>query len=178
LVLDAIADDHLMSLLEWSPTVMVSAPAYTKVASWGVRVDVVVFDIVAHSNIVIEGVIHAGPAHVIYVNGRLADAVLLYLSDVDQNALQILVADPAKHFDEWADSDFQISLIDNNTKWSRIRSGRFEKWMPDESVLLVRADGRIDVSGGTFAAGQVSVLHAGLVSVASSSFFWIGEQHR
>ena len=178
MVIDAIADDHLLSLLEWSPTIVVVAPAYSKVASWGIRVDAVTVDHHTHSDVVVEGTVHTGPARVIDVGDDLAESVLIYLRSIGQHALQILVEDPLSHFHEWDAADFQVSLIDRHVKWSRIHSGHFEKWMPDHDILQVRAAGSLTVSGGEFTGDQIQVTHAGMVRLTSPSFFWIGERHR
>src|ERR671912_567944 len=80
LVADALADDHLLSLLEWSPVVLAASQALPKVASWGIRVDVVFFDPLAYNESVVFHVSdHVGSAVVIETSTGLADAAITYL---------------------------------------------------------------------------------------------------
>jgi hypothetical protein len=177
LVVDAIADDHLLSLLEWSPLVLASAEAAEKVASWGVRVDAVFVDGPAHNeSVVLEAIVHAGPAAVVEITNGLPDAVYAYLRKKHQTALQIMIASPAESLHLWQDApDFQVALMDTVIKWSRIPGGRFEKWLPVGAHLLVHASGDWCVLGAQ-REGNLIVLHSsGLVSVSSPDSLWVGE---
>ena len=176
LVVDAMADDHLLSTLEWSPLVLATSLSAEKIASWGVRIDAVFAEGSAHNeSVVLEAMIHAGPATVVDVKKGLPDAVFKYLRNKNQFALQIVIAAPEQHLERWQHVDFQIALMDVRLKWSWIPSGRFEKWMPAESNLLIRAGGEWTVAGAVAGEDQLSVVDSGLVRVSSQHSFWIGE---
>lgn len=177
LVVEAIADDHLMSLLEWSPLVMVVHSALMKVASWGIRVDVVLKDADAHSDLVTE-VPYVVRALVLDAGSRLPEVVFSHLRGLGQNAVNVLVSSPEKYFDAWDAPDILISLIDHDVKWSRIAMGRFEKWLPAGSVVQLSSDEGLEVSGGHRNGRSVTADGDGFVRISSPSAFWIGERHR
>lgn len=177
LVVDAMADDHLLSMLEWSPLVLTSAGAAEKVASWGVRVDAVFVNGPAHNeSVVLEAIVHAGPAAVVEITTGLPDAVYAYLRKKNQTALQIMIASPEENLHLWQVApDFQVALLDNITKWSRIQGGRFEKWLPAGARLLVHASGDWTVSGAQREGNQIELHNSGLVTISSPDSLWVGE---
>jgi hypothetical protein len=180
LVVDALADDYLMSMLEWSPLVLVVETAMPKVASWGIRVDAVFADKLAHNDdVVYSAEPHAGPARIIDIKMGLASSVLFFLRSRRQYALQVMAVSSEENFHAWGSADdFQITLVDASMKWSRILSGRFEKWMPEAANLKVRADTTFEVLGARQHENQITTERSGIVRISSSAPFWIGEQHR
>ncbi|MEJ1241101.1 hypothetical protein WBG78_23340 [Chryseolinea sp. T2] len=177
-VVDAIADDHLMSLLEWSPLVIVTGEAMLKVASWGIRVDVIVLDSLAHNESVVnDTVAHVGHADIIDGSAGQAKAVLSYLRSRNQHSLQVLVRLPERCFGDWEHADdFQIALIDSSMKWSRIRDGRFEKWIAEGSALLTQGE-QLSVKPAVLVGSQITAVTSGIIEVTSPGPFWIGERH-
>lgn len=177
MVVDAIADDHLMSLLEWSPLVMVAHGTLGKVASWGIRVDVVLNDAHAHSDLVTE-IPYVGPALELDASRGLPEVVYAYLRSLGQSAVNVLVSSPEKYFGVWDMPDVQVNLIDFEMKWSRIASGNFEKWLPAGAVVLVSTQEAFDTWGGSRNGHRVTASGDSFVRISSASPFWIGERHR
>ncbi|MGC3948505.1 MAG: hypothetical protein QM762_29050 [Chryseolinea sp.] len=177
-VVDPIADDHLMSILEWSPLVIVAGSAMPKVASWGIRVDAIILDSSAHNESVVnETAAHVGLAHIIDGSSGIADAVLSYLRNRNQYALQVLVHSPEQRLEAWENADdFQIALINGNMKWSRIRDGRFEKWIPEGSSLFTHGK-QLSVMHAALTGNQIVAGTSGMVEIRSADPFWVGEQH-
>ena len=180
LVVDALADDHLMSMLEWSPMVLVVGTAMPKVASWGIRVDAVFADDRAHNDgVVYNAEPHVVPAMVVDSTTGLVSSVLFFLRSRRQYALQVMAESSEENFRAWGSADdFQIALLDASMKWSRILSGRFEKWMPEAASLRVRADAAFQVSGATQHENQITTGRSGIIKIISSAPFWVGEHHR
>jgi hypothetical protein len=180
LVVDALADDHLMSMLEWSPMVLAVVTAMPKVASWGIRVDTVFVDERAHNDCVVyDAEPHAGPAVIVDCTTGLVSSVLLFLRNRRQYALQVMTKLSEENFSAWGSADdFQITLLDATMKWSRIRSGNFEKWMPEDASLELRADAAFEVSEATQSGNQITAHRSGIVRILSSAPFWVGEHHR
>jgi len=178
LVIDAIADDHLMSLLEWSPLVMVTSDALSKVATWGIRVDVVLVEKSAHIPIVMQHTSYIGHATIVNVTSGLADAVLDHLQSLRQHTLHVLVESADMHFARWESGRLQIILIDERLRWSRIMTGRFEKWFPEKETLHIHADQSWEVTGASGDNTQIETDRPGLVTIRSSGPFWVGEYHR
>ena len=178
-VVDPIADDHLMSILEWSPLVIVTGKAMLKVASWGIRVDAIVLDAPAHNESVVNDTVgHVGHAHVIDGSTGYPDSVLSYLRDKNQYALQVLVQSAERCFGDWEHADdFQIALIDSSMKWSRIQDGHFEKWMPEGSTLFTHGE-KLSVKPGGLNGNVVTAVAPGIIEVRSPGPFWLGEEHR
>lgn len=188
LIVDALTDDHLMSILEWSPLVLVASQAIVKVATWGILVDVILLDKQTHSGSVAFDVPgHVGPATVVEAQHGLADAALEYLRSKGQYTLHVLIHEPEQHFLQWDHADdFEVTLIDASMKWSRRSSGRFEKWMSEGSFLMVQGSQHWSASGSTSIEllsatpniGVVSVSEPGIVEISSKGPFWVGEKHR
>ena len=180
LIIDALADDHLMAILEWSPMVLVVASAMPTVASWGIRVDAVFVDQHAHNDsVAYESAPHIGAAILIDSN-ELVSSVLCFLRQHLQYALQVMTTPDEEDFRTWESTgDFPVTLFDTSTKWSRISAGQFEKWMPEGAELCVRTDAGFDVSGAiSNKTNQVKTARAGLVRISSAAPFWIGEHLR
>ncbi|HTF17652.1 MAG TPA: hypothetical protein VK658_06245 [Chryseolinea sp.] len=180
LVIDALADDHLMAMLEWSPLVLVAASAIPKVASWGIRVDAIFIDRHAHNDsVAYDAIPHVGPVAIIDSSNGLVPSVLSFLRNRGQHALEVMTASPEENLRAWEDAgDFQVTLVDASMKWSRIPSGRFEKWIPEAAVLHVRGAAHFEVSGARQHENEITAEYSGMVRILSSASIWVGEQHR
>lgn len=190
LVVDPIADDHLLSLLEWSPTVLVVERAMAKVASWGIRVDVVVYDAGAYSQLVMNAAAAFVPAAAeVEIESSLSDTVISFLRGTGQNAVDVMIDSSGDHLCDWEIQSAQVALLDTTMKWSLAAKGRFGKWMPAGSSLLARGNDSIRVSGAKAVDASprdlqykndvvINVEQSGIVSLSSPSFFWTGEFHR
>lgn len=188
LVVDPISDDHLLSVLEWSPTVLVVEPAMAKVASWGIRVDVIIYDPGAYSQLVMNVAAAPVPAAV-EIENSLSATVVSFLRSTGQNAVDVMIDSPGNHLCDWEIPGAQVALLDTTMKWSLAERGRFGKWMPAGSSLFARGNDAIRVSGANAVDASprdlqyrndvvINVEQSGIVSLSSPSFFWAGEFHR
>lgn len=177
-VVDPIADDHLLSILEWSPMIIVAGEAMSKVASWGIRVDAIVLSDGTHNASVVHDMMkYVGPADLISSLNGPVDAVLSYLRSKNQYALQVLLQTPEKSLSLWEQAgDFQVTLIGSRQKWSRIQDGHFGKWIPAGTSLQVIGND-LTLNRTPFDGEQIVVEASGIVELASPGTFWVGEEH-
>lgn len=177
LVLDALPDDHLMSLLEWSPLVLVADSAISTVAMWGIRVDAVCVDGVAPiESVAYTAIPQVGPVSIVDCTAGLVPAVLSFLRNHQQRALYVMTAKPEASFQLWEDAGaIQIALLNASMKWSLIAAGRFEKWLPEGAELTVRGAGHLEVWGASHRGERVTAQHSGIVRIQSSASIWVGE---
>ncbi len=175
LIIDAIDDDNLMALLEWSPLVIVTSQALPRVESWGIRIDAVAVDPVAPSDAVVQEML-AGTATADVITDADPNAIVHYLKEKGQVALQVIIHSPEQHLEHWNVSmAFQISLLNHHMKWSRITNGRFEKWMTENAVLHYRGASNPQVSGAVSDGSVLETPTAGMVTVLAKGVFWVGE---
>lgn len=178
LIADAEADEQIMAMLEWSPLIMVAERALPKVASWGIRIDVVFVDSSAGRRDVETTdalLLNMDVGEVIPVSDNLPNAVATYLNGRSEQGLQVIIKNPRDHLDDWElDQRLMVTLLDPSVRWSRITSRHYEKWMPGNSLLYLAGDA-MTVSGGELVDGVVHATGNGIITVISSQAFWVGE---
>lgn len=179
LIADAEADDQIMSILEWSPLIMVTASALPKVVSWGIRIDAVFIN--ASGGQPDEPMMRASLAladagEIIRFANGLPEAVASYLGKRSERGVQVIIKTPGNHLKDWElDRELSVTLIDPAHRWSRITSGHYEKWMPGNSLLNVHGTSPMKVSGGELTDGVIRTGRDGIVTIKSSAMFWVGE---
>lgn len=150
-------EEHLGQLLEWSPTVIVVQNMYEKIASMGIKVDVVICD--CQKNIEIqEGSIFINTTSTIdiictgfnYLLNNQYPAVNLICNNFNIN-----------HFSQFVD-DIDIVVFSKTTKHYPIKTG-FSKW--SVGSLPIR------VSGSPFATqGLKKVSHNNFLTLKDGFF--------
>lgn len=170
----AISFEKVQELLEWIPTVIVLYTEAETVLSWGIKIDVLLVPAgeaekwialtkdqqpIEVISLGIESAIKQAfdfveSRHIAAVNCLIPDArVLGILTQVNQD----------------------IEVFFNNTRWSRIKSGRFEKWITAGSrlsILPIELQAEIEgVADGVYVTNQ-----DGMVTLKASASFWVGEE--
>ena len=127
--------ENLGQLLEWSPTVVVLKNAVEKIASLGLKIDVIVGDEDAHS---------FTQEHTKFIkatHNQLLDTAFLFLIEEGYPAVNVIVEnfniDPYPKYV----GDIDIVLLNKNQRAFTIKSG-FSKWKPahEQVHLLSKAD--------------------------------------
>ncbi|MEO8472062.1 MAG: hypothetical protein ABI477_07710 [Chryseolinea sp.] len=181
LILDADSSDVVMSLLEWSPTVLVSSKVLASVLLWGVKIDAIVTcegdDMAQLGSMSFD----QGPVKIInggVTKSQLSNA-LSSLSRQGQKSVNIISRSPADHFTEvqhYLDR-LDIAFVNETLKWFPV-ARRFEKWYPANTVLRVHTFDRvhdINVGNGARDYDIIKTGDSGLVSINSDKSLWIGE---
>jgi hypothetical protein len=176
---DNIESDHIMSLLEWAPLVVVFENALDVALQWGFKTDVVVAR-QASLDVVTEKVAHQAPVKIISClsEAEFMETTLALLISLQQRQVNIATENPEVYFElmgKYADR-LEVSLVDEHIKWSLIPSGKFQKWFPGGTEILIRSNFDFQTSVGIPGSRkELKIREDGIVSVNSAGIFWVGE---
>lgn len=165
-----IADAHAISfeiiqeLLEWSPTVLVVEKALQEVLTWGIKIDVVIAPV---GNIpqLTEALHDQFPLKLISCQGE-DDAIataLYFLIAAKQRAVNIISLEQLERFESFP---LDLAVFQSDKRWSFIRSGIFEKWVPAGRTL------QFYPSNGQ---PEIVLERDQMISINRANGFWIGE---
>ena len=140
-ILDNIAFRYAESLLEWVPLVMVADSVLESVLQWGIKIDVVLQSKLSIE--LIEDLIKdQGPVETLHCDkDHIVTIGLQYLAHNGFDAVNLLSVPDEIIFQEAEKSahKLQVGIYSEQEKWSLISTGKFEKWMPAGSTLLIRS---------------------------------------
>jgi hypothetical protein len=176
-ILDNIAFRYAESLLEWVPLVMVADSVLESVLPWGIKIDVVLQS--KHSVELIEDLIKdQGPVETIRCEkDHIITTGFQYLAHNGFDAVNLLSVPNEIIFQEAEKSahKLQVGIYSEQEKWSLISTGKFEKWMPAGSTLLIRSAKTLQTEGVFKKGENWQATASGLVIFRADSAFWIGE---
>lgn len=161
----AVPFEILQQLLEWSPTVLVTEKTLQEVLTWGIKIDVV---IAAAANIskLTQELHDQFPLKLISCQGE-DDAIataLYFLIAAKQKAVNILSNEPLEVFEHFAEID--LTVFRSGSRWSFIRSGKYEKWVPAGRTIRIYPDGE---------GPSLTTEKDGIVNIQRDHGFWISE---
>lgn len=161
----AVSFDVIQQLLEWSPTVLVTEKALQEVTTWGIKIDVV---IASESNIskLTQELHDQFPLKLISCQGE-DDAIataLYFLIAARQKTVNILSNEPLEVFEPFATID--LTVFRPGSRWSFIRSGKYEKWVPVGRTIRIYPDGE---------GPSLTTEKDGIVTIHQDHGFWISE---
>jgi thiamine pyrophosphokinase len=167
----AIPFEKVQELLEWMPTIIVLHSQLETVLGWGIKVDVVLVP-TGEEAIWIERTREQQPIRIIPFHSTelpLAKAIEILeaqhipavnILESNENALALAAAFKG-----------DVDVFFNNKRWSRIKSGCFEKWVMSGTVLhIFPEEACSEFSDGKFLVGR-----DGVVVLHGSQMFWVGE---
>lgn len=169
-------------LLEWAPTIMISADSVEAVLSWGIRIDAVLGkeSETAHirNRFAEEQIVD-----IIEVpgEGSLFGAATDYLLNRRQNQLAV-VADSFTDIRPVVESQLSrisVVVLDNDFRWIPVQQ-EFRKWSSQSTVYRV-----VSSEGSTFETeglrsdlGGYVAEYDGLIRVVAHGLIWIGESYK
>jgi hypothetical protein len=159
--------------LEWSPTIIVAEEAIEQVLGWGVKIDMV---LCLSSSIESVKILLQDQLPIRFISYQKQEerlsVALLFLVKKKYKAVNILVSDESG-FDKIKNAELDVEVFFKNRKWSFIRSGRFEKWVPANDQFFIYPPQHIQVTGLT---NQLVSLAEGKIKINSDLPFWVGEE--
>jgi thiamine pyrophosphokinase len=161
---EAASLEQVHELLEWSPTVIVAEHSLTEVISWGIKIDVVLSPTEKVSELA-EFLHDQSPVKIISFN-NLNEALstgLYFLMARKQTAVNVISTAPLKNFESFLALD--ISVFQSGTKWSFIRSGHFEKWLPAGRTVNTYPNNN-----------PLTTSRDGIVAIQQAEGFWVSEE--
>lgn len=157
--------ETVQELLEWSPTVIVNEQVLPQVLLWGIKVDIVV----AVSENIPELKISLQdqfPLKLLSCNSaaEALSTALYFLIASKQKAVNILSDESLEVFEPFSTLD--LSVFCSGKRWSLIRTGKYEKWLPAGRTLAVYKTG----SETSFTSQE-----DGVVVIQREKGFWVAE---
>ena len=196
LILDAghLLHPRVAPLLEWSPTIVVTAEGLKEIASLGIKVDIVVFD-QDQRFAVMEQTLSQEPVSLVPVvdkENKLLKA-LVSLAEKGHQAVNILTSpdleDKKALLKDLAEQNFipNLVLLNGQEKWALFRSKSFTKWFPAKETVKIQPafeKAKLTTSGfvenlmGEETEEQhiLQTADGGTITVTSSEAFWVTEQ--
>ncbi len=172
----AISFEKIQELLEWMPTVIVAESEIETVVAWGIKVDVVLVP-ESKTNYWQEKLVDQAPVNIIPFRDEdvSINSAFKYLKSGKATAVNCLLSNEADLVKTEGLSSFDIDCFIGNTRWSWIKSGHIEKWMPKGGRLQILP---IEVRNEfvEFASGSWLVEKDGIVKLKSQNPFWMGEE--
>ena len=171
LILEAntVALEIVQELLEWSPSVIIDESQLDHVLSWGIKIDVILFQ-EKNKEMITEKVIEQFPVKLL---GYQADEnplqVALHFLKAGNYPSVNIIADQPNVLDYLISfqSEMDIVVIQDQIRWSLVRSGHFEKLVADNAMFF------------TLESNAHKMLMPGVdnkIRVKKDQPFWIGEK--
>lgn len=171
----AISFEKVQELLEWMPTIVVLDSEVESVLGWGIKVDVVLSP-QADCETWVTRLADQAPVKILTYNP--ADQPLLkalyFLVAIKSQAVNVL----GMHHADFSIAEtfpfLDIEMFMEGKRWSWIKSGKWEKWLPANTNLYLLPETRWkDFS--QFKSGRYEIKSDGFIELASTTPFWIGE---
>ena len=172
----AISFEKIQELLEWMPTVIVTESEIETVVAWGIKIDVV---LVAEdrANYWQEKLLEQAPVKIIPFRNEddHINSAFQYLKSGKATAVNCLLRREADLVKIEGLSSFDVDCFIDNTRWSWIKSGSIEKWMPKGARLQILPLA-VRNEFVEFASGSWLIEKDGIVKLKSQNPFWMGEE--
>lgn len=167
LIMDAraVSMELIQELLEWSPTVIVFDHALDAVINWGIKVDVVIaaVDRVTKLTTLLQ---NQFPLKILSFNSpdEALSTALYFLIAKKQKAVNVIGTETLESFEPFSALD--ISVLNQDKRWSFIRNGYYQKWLPaGRTVEIYPSNDKPDLHT------QVD----GVVMIKRDGSFWVNE---
>jgi thiamine pyrophosphokinase len=168
----AIPFEKVQELLEWMPTIIVLHSQIETVMGWGIKIDVVLVP-ASEEAVWVDRTKEQQPIEIVSFrsNESAIDNVISFLKSKNIPAVNWLVSDTETLL---MLSDFKgdTEVFINNIRWSRVKSGRFEKWLPKGTVLHCFPKDACS----EFFNSRFSIEKNGVVGLNAGKLFWVGEE--
>lgn len=161
---DAANFELIQQLLEWSPTVVVNQSALEQVLLWGIKIDVAIVE-EKRVEEVRELLRDQLPVRILSCADEAAalETVLYFLTASKQKTVNIISDSPLETFEKF--TTLELAVIQQGRRWILIRSGRFDKWLPQGSVIDTYPDKNV-----------VTVTQEGNCLIIKPESFWVSER--
>ncbi|MBL7859916.1 MAG: hypothetical protein JNJ65_02060 [Cyclobacteriaceae bacterium] len=172
---NALAFEKAQELLEWMPTVVVLASEVESVLGWGIKVDVVLSPLEDRETWVTR---LADQTPIKILTYPPADKPLLtalcYLVAIKSHAVNVLCMHPDDFGIAETFPSLDIEMFMEGRRWSWIKSGKWEKWLPAHTILYLLPEVQWK-DFPHFSSGRYVIKNDGFIELRSTNAFWIGE---
>lgn len=190
----ALNYDHVSPLLEWSPTIVVTAEALPHVLEQGIKIDVVLCRKNKENEISLL-IREQEPVSLISLQEEesFLSAALFFLMQHKHASVNILTSgnstEQKKIKRQLIAQEFPLNvvLLDEKYRSALYRTGKFVKWLPSGEIITIQpALQEVVVSGSGFSSSlnqtilkesvDLQAAGTGVVSISGPSPFWILEK--
>lgn len=168
----AIPFEKVQELLEWMPMIAVLYTQVEIVLGWGIKIDVVLVP-AGEETSWIERTKDQQPIEVIsfQVTETPLHKTISFLQSRNIPAVNWLVGDTQLLL-RLTGFNGDTEVFMDNIRWSRVKSGRFEKWLPKGTVLHCFPKDACS----EFLNSRFSIEKDGVVGLNAGKLFWVGEE--
>jgi hypothetical protein len=170
----AISFEKIQELLEWSPTVIVSAEAIITVQGWGIKMDAVLC-LEGQQEELAVNLADQVPIRFITFREEMNTLSVGYdfLRTSNYKAVNVLVERLADLEVIQRFSFIDVEVFFDQKRWVYIESGRFEKWLPQGNQLSIYPIVQTTLLN---LDQHLTSIQDGKVKLESASPFWVGEE--
>lgn len=170
----AISFEKIQELLEWSPTVIVSAEAIITVQGWGIKMDAVLC-LEGQQEELAVNLADQVPIRFITFREEMNTLSVGYdfLRTSNYKAVNVLVERLADLEVIQRFSFIDVEVFFDQKRWVYIESGRFEKWLPQGNRLSIYPIVQTTLLN---LDQHLTSIQDGKVKLESASPFWVGEE--
>ena len=163
----AIPFEKVQELLEWMPAIIVLHSQIETVLGWGIKVDAVLVP-TGEEAVWIDRTKDQQPIEVVSFHSEESaiGKAISFLQSRNIPAVNWLASD-TQILLVLTDFNGDIEVFIDGTRWSRVKSGRFAKWLPAGTVLQIFPE--------IFSDKNFFVDQEGILNLEANQPFWIGE---
>lgn len=176
--------DHVSSLLEWVPTVLVSEEAVDQLLGWGIKIDVILASEVyqAGNQQLLE---EQYPVKFITsLHENYLQTGLDYLVSTAHKAVHLVGISHLEALDMQDKHErLSLTIMDDDWKYYPVKSGEFKKWFAEGTIHIHGKEGmpvQIQNENGELilpiAYATMLEVPDGFTTIKAPGIFWIGEQ--
>lgn len=168
----AIPFEKVQELLEWMPTIIVLYSQIETVIGWGIKIDVVLVP-AGEEAMWIDCTKEQQPIEIVSFRSEESaiDKAISFLQSRTIPAVNWLASDTQLLL-RLSGFNGDTEVFMNNIRWSRVKFGRFEKWLPKGTVLHCFPKD----SCSEFLNSRFSIEKDGVVELNAGKLFWVGEE--
>lgn len=160
--------EKIKPLLEWSPRIIVRYTTLDSILNWGIKFDGVICNVALKSSIEKKLAEYEPLQWFIYSTSFLQETIAEVMTR-NSEAVQIIDAQedyPLAEFERL--NIHSVTLLTDSIRWSLIKSKKWHKWLPTNSLIHIYSSGKTEI---------ISTDKAGAVDIAKETIFWIGEPY-
>ena len=170
----AISFEKIQELLEWSPTVIVSAEAIITVQGWGIKMDAVLCLEGQQEELAVNLADQVPIRFITFVEEmNILSVGYDLLRNSNYKAVNVLVERLADLEVIQRFSFIDVEVFFDQKRWVYIESGRFEKWLSQGNQLSIYPIVQTTLLN---LDQHLTSIQDGKVKLESASPFWVGEE--
>ena len=160
--------EKIKPLLEWSPRIIVHYATLDSILNWGIKFDGVICTAALKSSFEKKLTEYEPLEWFIYSTSFLQETVAKVMT---RNIAAVQIMDAHEDYPLVELERLKIhsvTLLTDSVRWSLIKSKKWRKWLPANSLIHVYGAGKTET---------ISTAKADLLSIEKETIFWIGEPY-